>query len=146
MRIREFILDDYGAARRLWEQAPGLGPVPLDDVERKLERDPDLFLVVEHLKALVAVVMGSYDGRRGWIFRLAVDQSDRQHLPGSRRPRRPLWPLRDAIVDSPVGPGASRMQPARSASTTCRHLIVASTAPAPGWSAAAPATATTPAR
>ncbi|MDQ3898771.1 MAG: GNAT family N-acetyltransferase [Actinomycetota bacterium] len=45
---------------------------PLEEVERKLERDPELFLVAEDGGSLVGVVMGSYDGRRGWIFRLAV--------------------------------------------------------------------------
>ncbi|MDQ3978672.1 MAG: GNAT family N-acetyltransferase, partial [Actinomycetota bacterium] len=42
---------------------------------RKLERDPQLVLVAEDDSfppAMLGVVIGSYDGRRGWIFRLAV--------------------------------------------------------------------------
>lgn len=74
MRIREFALADYEAAVSLWERVEHLGGVPRDDVERKLARDPELFLVAEEDNgALVGVVMGSSDGRRGWISRLAVD-------------------------------------------------------------------------
>ena len=72
MRIRTFDLTDYPEAAELWKAAEGMAAPSLDEVERKLERDPDLFLVAED-GPLVGVVMGSYDGRRGWIFRLAVD-------------------------------------------------------------------------
>jgi ribosomal protein S18 acetylase RimI-like enzyme len=85
MRIRQFELADYEAAAALWEGAEGMSAPSLDEVERKLERDPQLFLVAEEDSspatafwprrppAVVGVVVGTYDGRRGWIFRLAVD-------------------------------------------------------------------------
>ena len=41
-------------------------------IQRKLERDPELFLVVEENGSLVATVLGAWDGRRGWIHHLAV--------------------------------------------------------------------------
>lgn len=47
-------------------------------LEAKLLRDPQLFLVAVADEAVVGVVLGAYDGRRGWILRLAVD-------PGHRR-------------------------------------------------------------
>lgn len=72
VHIRRFELDDYRAAAELWEAAEGMSAPSLEEVERKLERDPELFLVAEDGR-LVGVVMGTYDGRRGWIFRLAVD-------------------------------------------------------------------------
>ena len=72
MRIRPFEVADYPAAAALWKAAEGMSPPPLAEVERKLERDGELFLVAED-GPLVGVVMGAYDGRRGWIFRLAVD-------------------------------------------------------------------------
>ncbi len=72
LRIRTFDLADYSAAAGLWESVEGMSAPSLDEVERKLERDPELFLVAEDGGSLVGVVMGSYDGRRGWIFRLAV--------------------------------------------------------------------------
>lgn len=78
MHIRELTLDDYDAALQLWEGAEHLGPVPPEEVELKLRRDPELFLVAEDDGALVGVVMGAFDGRRAWIFRLAVDSRRRR--------------------------------------------------------------------
>lgn len=78
MRIREFQSSDYEAACRLWKAADGMHPPTRDEVERKLERDRQLFLVAEDADELIGVVMGTYDGRRGWIFRLAVAQNRRR--------------------------------------------------------------------
>ncbi len=72
MLIRAFGLADFEACQRLWAEADGLGSVPREEIELKVERDPELFLVAEDAGQVVGVVMGSYDGRRGWIFRLAV--------------------------------------------------------------------------
>lgn len=81
MRIRPFELEDYPASAELWQAADGMTAPALEEVERKLGRDPELFLVAddeaEH-PAIVGVVIGSYDGRRGWIFRLAVDPRHRR--------------------------------------------------------------------
>jgi ribosomal protein S18 acetylase RimI-like enzyme len=81
VRIREFNLDDYEAAAALWDATPGMSSPRRQEVERKLERDPSLFLVAEDDSCpaeVVGVVIGSYDGRRGWIFRLAVARSHRR--------------------------------------------------------------------
>jgi ribosomal protein S18 acetylase RimI-like enzyme len=74
MRIREFQLTDYDDVVNLWKRAglilrPGDG---LDGVKLKMQRDPDLFLVAEDAGEIVGVVMGAWDGRRGWINHLAV--------------------------------------------------------------------------
>lgn len=74
MDIREFLLADYDDVLALWN-ASGLILRPGDDFEGiklKLERDPDLFLVAEDAGEVVGVVMGAWDGRRGWINHLAV--------------------------------------------------------------------------
>ncbi len=74
VEIRTFRMEDLHRARPLWEQAEGMSPPSRDEVVRKLERDAQLFLVAEDNDGdLVGVVMGTFDGRRGWIFRLAVD-------------------------------------------------------------------------
>lgn len=81
-RIRAFRYpEDYPAARRLWESAgPGIqlrrSDEP-DEIEKKLARDPDLFLVAELDGRLVGTVIGGFDGRRGMIYHLAVDASAR---------------------------------------------------------------------
>ena len=75
MRIREFTIDDYPTVRDLWQTA-GLNLRPgddLEDVKLKLQRDPDLFLVAEEGERIVGSVIGGWDGRRGWIYHLAVN-------------------------------------------------------------------------
>jgi ribosomal protein S18 acetylase RimI-like enzyme len=77
MRIREFKLSDYDEVRRLWKES-GLVIRPGDDIEGvklKLKRDRDLFLVAEEKHEVLGVVMGAWDGRRGWINHLAVKLS-----------------------------------------------------------------------
>jgi ribosomal protein S18 acetylase RimI-like enzyme len=72
--VREFNIDDYGKVVELWKQT-GLILRPGDNREGillKLERDPNLFLIAEENHEIVGVVMGAWDGRRGWINHLAV--------------------------------------------------------------------------
>ena len=45
----------------------------LEGLKKKIKRDPQLFFVMEKDSFIIGVVMGSYDGRRGWINHLAVD-------------------------------------------------------------------------
>ena len=74
MKIREFKIQDYTIVRTLWQVA-GLILRPgdeLEDVKLKLQRDPDLFLVAEQVDEIVGSVIGGWDGRRGWIYHLAV--------------------------------------------------------------------------
>jgi len=82
MHIREFDFDrDYEAVRALWlSSGPGIQLSPSDEPEeirRKLERDPELFLVAEEQGQLVGTVLGGYDGRRGMVYHLAVAPSMR---------------------------------------------------------------------
>jgi ribosomal protein S18 acetylase RimI-like enzyme len=74
LHIREFQVADYEDVLGLWKAA-GLILRPgdeLDGIMTKLGRDPDLFLVAEDGGEIVGVVMGAWDGRRGWINHLAV--------------------------------------------------------------------------
>ncbi len=72
--IREFNLHDYPTVFQLWKDT-NLEILPGDELEGvklKLTRDPDLFLVAEENNQIIGSVMGSWDGRRGWIWHLAV--------------------------------------------------------------------------
>ena len=74
MRIREFEMADYPIVFQLWKTA-GLIIRPgdeRDDVQLKVQRDPELFLLSEEHGEIVGSVMGAWDGRRGWIYHLAV--------------------------------------------------------------------------
>jgi ribosomal protein S18 acetylase RimI-like enzyme len=117
-RIRQFRWDDYEAVVEVW-RAAGIDVVGRAELEAKLTRDPELFLVAAPLPlragatseshgplarketpaepipagptaaaevvvpagvlGIGGVVMGTYDGRRGWIFRLAVHPAYRRH-------------------------------------------------------------------
>lgn len=75
MKIREFSMEDFAPVSRLWRRS-GFKSRPGDNREelrRKLERDSDLFLVAEEGSRIVGAVIGAWDGRRGWIYHLAVD-------------------------------------------------------------------------
>jgi ribosomal protein S18 acetylase RimI-like enzyme len=82
--IREFIYpDDYQAVIQLWEGAgPGVHvrrSDQIDQIKRKLERDPDLFLLAESEGQIVGSVLGGFDGRRGMVYHLAVAALFRRH-------------------------------------------------------------------
>lgn len=86
MKIREFTMKDYDRVWQLWRLCR-IPPVGSDSPERtaeKLERDPDLFLVAEMNQAIMGVVMGSWDGRLGWIYNHAVDPRCRRLGIGSQ--------------------------------------------------------------
>ena len=55
----------------------------LTEIEKKISRDPDLFLVAESEGMIIGAVMGGFDGRRGLIYHLAVAPSFRGRGIGS---------------------------------------------------------------
>ena len=74
IQFREFQLADYSQVIALWRRVGlivGRSDSP-ESLRKKLERDPDLFLVAQEGDRIVGVIVGSYDGRRGWINHLAV--------------------------------------------------------------------------
>jgi ribosomal protein S18 acetylase RimI-like enzyme len=80
--IRQFDYDrDFEAVLALWAASgPGVGLGRSDtpaEIRRKLERDPDLFLVAEDAGQIVGAVLGGFDGRRGMVYHLAVAASYR---------------------------------------------------------------------
>ncbi|GAB7200583.1 hypothetical protein OS21_15750 [Dickeya oryzae] len=74
MEIRIFRQDDFEEVITLWERCDLLRPWndPEMDIERKLNHDPDLFLVAEVGGEVVGSVMGGYDGHRGSAYYLGV--------------------------------------------------------------------------
>jgi ribosomal protein S18 acetylase RimI-like enzyme len=72
--LREFRDDDYDAVVRLW-RAAGLTVKPSDtlpELRKLIDRNPGLFLVVEEDGVVAGTVIGAWDGRRAWIYHLAV--------------------------------------------------------------------------
>jgi len=78
--IRPFRAEDTEAVVALWRQAGLVVPWndPYRDIERKLTVQPELFLVVEgDAGELIGTAMAGYDGHRGWVNYLAVDEAHR---------------------------------------------------------------------
>ena len=74
VHIRDCALGDHEQVAAVWA-ASGLSPRPSDtreEVAKKLRRDQDLFLVASLDSQVVGTVIGGWDGRRGWIYRMAV--------------------------------------------------------------------------
>ena len=72
--IRQFIQSDLDDVIHLWEICGLTRPWnnPELDIFRKLVQQDDLFLVAIKDEHLIAVLMGGYDGHRGWMNYLAV--------------------------------------------------------------------------
>jgi len=83
LRLREFNLStDYPQVITLWQNAgPGIHvrhSDHRDEIAKKIQRDPDLFLVAELGGEIVGTVLGGFDGRRGMVYHLAVEASYRK--------------------------------------------------------------------
>lgn len=76
LRIRELELADYESAIGLWSQVPGLSQ-SIDDAKRNIERfllrNEGLSLAAEISGELVGTLLSGHDGRRGFLYHLAVD-------------------------------------------------------------------------
>lgn len=77
MQIRVLTIEDYDEAYLLWTSSPGIGLKTLDDSEtgiRKfLERNPLTCFAAEEDGELAGTILGGHDGRRGYIYHIAVN-------------------------------------------------------------------------
>jgi N-acetylglutamate synthase len=79
---REFRIDDYDAALALWQRVEGLEVAEGDDkkgVAQFVARNPGLSRVATDGSTVVGVAMCGHDGRRGYIYHLAVDPDYRRY-------------------------------------------------------------------
>ena len=88
VQIRGFDFpSDYEQVIELWqsiERGIHLGRSDtFTEIEKKISRDPDLFLVAEFDGRIIGAVMGGFDGRRGLIYHLAVASAFRGRGIGS---------------------------------------------------------------
>lgn len=75
MKIEKFSMKLYDEVVQLWKKA-GISMGSSDskeEIESMLERNPNLFLIGKIKEKIIAIVMGGFDGRRGYVHHLAVD-------------------------------------------------------------------------
>ncbi|HZZ13065.1 MAG TPA: GNAT family acetyltransferase [Paraburkholderia sp.] len=91
LSIRRFNARDTDAVIALWQQAfpeyrDATRPQrnPHLSIANKLATQPELFFVAALGVRIVGTVMGGYDGHRGWMYSLAVDETVRRHGIGTR--------------------------------------------------------------
>jgi N-acetylglutamate synthase len=74
-QYRPATIHDYNAMLHLWNSTPGMGLGKADSregIQQILERNPGLSTLAEVEQALVGTALCSHDGRRGFIYHLAV--------------------------------------------------------------------------
>jgi len=78
--IREMTIDDYDGVYQLWTSIQGVGVSPDDTregVEKYLRRNPTTCFVAEESGEIVGVILAGHDGRRGYIYHVAVVENKR---------------------------------------------------------------------
>lgn len=69
-------IDDYEAVYDLWIHTSGMGLNDLDDsvdgINRFLKRNPTTNFVAVEDNIIIGVILSGHDGRRGFIYHLAV--------------------------------------------------------------------------
>lgn len=76
MTIKLLTCYDHPRVSKLWLSTPGMGLNTADDGEegfaRYLRRNPNTCFIAEEEEALVGVILAGHDGRRGYLYHLAV--------------------------------------------------------------------------
>ena len=87
IKTRAFSIADYDAALELWQQVEGIEIAEGDDREgvgQFLSRNPVLSRVATDGSTIVGVVLCGHDGRRGYIYHLAVNPAYQSRGVGKR--------------------------------------------------------------
>jgi N-acetylglutamate synthase len=81
MHIQTMTINDYDEVYNLWVNTPGMGLNNLDDskegIEKFLQRNPNTCFVARENGKLIGVILSGHDGRRAFIYHLAVEVSQR---------------------------------------------------------------------
>ena len=100
MFIRKMTLDDYESVYALWRVTEGMGLNNVDDtkegIARFLLRNPRTCYVAESEEngMVRGAILCGHDGRRGYIYHLAVNVADRGHGIGRDLVEKALYGLK----------------------------------------------------
>ncbi len=102
MKIRPMKITDYASMVALWRATPGVRLVAADSeasISAFLARNPGMSFVAEERGALIGTAMCGHDGRRGFLYHVAVRADLRGRGIGSEMVRRCLGSLRQEGID-----------------------------------------------
>jgi ribosomal protein S18 acetylase RimI-like enzyme len=81
-RIEPMSMDDFNDVLRLWKKTDGVGITESDSrsaTRQYLARNPGLSLVARDGRRIVGTVLCGHDGRRGYLYHLAVAKAHRRN-------------------------------------------------------------------
>ncbi len=97
MDIRLMAPEDYPQVYALWAATKGMGLNPADDsregLERYLRRNPATCFAAEEGGRIAGAILAGHDGRRGYIYHVAVAESSRRQGIGRELVRRAMEAL-----------------------------------------------------
>lgn len=103
MTIRTMNISDYEKVYALWMSCKNMGFNNLDDsregIERFLNRNPNTSFVVEENDIIIGIVLAGHDGRRGYIYHMAVNEDYRKQGIGKQLVERSLSALREEGIN-----------------------------------------------
>ena len=103
MEMRLLKISDYQSVYNLWKNTSGMGLRSLDDseegIKRFLLRNPNTNFVAVIDKKIAGVIMAGNDGRRGYIYHLAVQNEYRRRGIASALVKECLMALRTEEIN-----------------------------------------------
>jgi ribosomal protein S18 acetylase RimI-like enzyme len=91
--FRKMVIGDYDQILALWKRTPGMGLSDADSregIRTFLERNLGQSFVCEDGDRLIGTILCGHDGRRGYIYHLAVDEAYREQGIGRQLTQRSL--------------------------------------------------------
>jgi len=104
IETREFSIEDYQAAVELWKKVEGVEIAEgdsRDEIAEYLSRNPGLSRLAMAGPTIVGVALCGHDGRRGYIYHLAVDPNFQRRGVGKQ--------LLEECLDRLRGTGVTRV-------------------------------------
>ena len=99
LAIRNLTIGDYDAVMALWSSVPGVrAHESREELDRILARNPGLSCVAARGDQLAAAVLCCHDGRRGYLYHLAVAPAFQRHGLAKRLVERCLNGLKAAGI------------------------------------------------
>ncbi len=103
MEIRKMVFEDYKKVYDLWLNTPGMGLNTSDDsfdgISKYLKRNPNTCFVAERDSQIIGAIMSGHDGRRGYIYHIAVKISERENGIGTSLVEHAMKALKDEGIN-----------------------------------------------